>query len=134
MNLSAIITQLETVDGLDGKVVVGQPAQTDSLSVGPVCWISDLLETATPNQRVNTPAIQRIEVRLGLTLGAADLDSLLATRDAIRLAMIDFQPDAPGDPLIFRGGRLDFLDPGYVLWRDEYSYSFYIDMLETLNA
>ena len=129
MNIDAIVTQLETVTGLNGKVAVGQPAQTDSLSSGPTCWITDISESAGPNTRVNAPALQRIDARLGIVLAGADLDSVLATRDAVRSALIDFQPDAPGDPITYRAGRMEFLDPGIVLWRDEYSFAFYYDGL-----
>lgn len=130
MNISGIVTQLETVSGLNGKVVVGQPAQTDSISSGPACWISDLTETAAPSGRISQPSIQRVECRLGLLLGNVSLDTIVSLRDAVRLAMIDFQPIAPGDPIQFRAGRLEFSDAGFTLWRDEYAYAYYIDMLE----
>ena len=54
---------------------------------------------------------------------------VLTTRDAVRNALIDYKPDAPGDPITFRAGRLEFLDPGIVLWRDDYEFSFYFDGL-----
>ena len=130
MNIDAIVTQLETVTGLTGKVAVGQPAQTESLSTGPTCWITDISESAGPNTRVNAPALQRIDTRLGIVLAGVDLDSVLTRRDAVRSALIDFQPDAPGDPITYRAGRMEFLDPGIVLWRDEYEFAFYFDALE----
>ncbi len=130
MNIDGIVTQLETVEGLDGKVAVGQPATTDSLGNGPTCWITDISESAGPNTRVNAPALQRIDARLGITLAGADLDAVLAMRDAVRSALIDYQPDAPGDPITYRAGRMEFLDPGIVLWRDDYTWTQYLDLLE----
>jgi hypothetical protein len=130
MNIDGIVTQLETVEGLNGKVVVGQPATTDSLGNGPTCWITDISESAGPNTRVNAPALQRIDARLGITLAGADLDAVLTMRDAVRAALIDYQPDAPGDPITYRAGRMEFLDPGIVLWRDEYTWTKFLDLLE----
>ena len=130
MNIDGIVTQLETVTGLSGKVAVGQPATTDSLGNGPTCWITDISESAGPNTRVNAPALQRIDARLGITLAGADLDAVLTMRDAVRSALIDYQPDAPGDPITYRAGRMEFLDPGIVLWRDEYAWTQYLDLLE----
>ena len=130
MNIDGIVTQLETVTGLSGKVAVGQPATTDSLGNGPTCWITDISESAGPNTRVNAPALQRIDARLGITLAGADLDAVLTMRDAVRSALIDYQPDAPGDPITYRAGRMEFLDPGIVLWRDEYTWTQFLDLLE----
>lgn len=130
MNIDAIVTRLESVTGLAGKVAVGQPAMTDSLGTGPMCWITDLSESAGDNTRVNSPALQRIEARLGLTMGSADINALLTLRDAIRISLVDFAPTENGDPMTYRAGRLEFLDPGYVLWRDDYTFAFYFDQLE----
>ena len=130
MNIDGIVTQLETVAGLSGKVAVGQPATTDSLGNGPTCWITDLSESAGPNTRVNAPALQLVDARLGITLAGADINAVLAMRDAVRLALIDFEPNVPGDPITYRAGRLEFLDPGIVLWRDEYTWTQYLDLLE----
>ena len=130
MNIDGIVTQLETVEGLSGKVAVGQPATTDSLGNGPTCWITDISESAGPNTRINAPALQLIDARLGITLAGADINDVLAMRDAVRLALIDFEPSVPGDPITYRAGRLEFLDPGIVLWRDEYTWTQYLDLLE----
>jgi hypothetical protein len=69
-------------------------------------------------------------VRLGLVIGAADLSEVLPLRDAIRSALIDYLPESNGDPITYRAGRMEFLDAGYTVWRDEYAYSFYFDRLE----
>jgi hypothetical protein len=130
MNLSGIVSQMEQVEGLSGNVQIGQPATLAGINNGLYGWLTDVLETAGPSSRIGCPSIQRMECRIGITLGATDLDTLIAARDAVRINLIDYQPEAgsSGDPLQFRGGRLDFLDPGWVLWRDEYAYSYYIDM------
>jgi hypothetical protein len=54
----------------------------------------------------------------------------LPLRDAIRSALIDYLPESNGDPITYRAGRMEFLDAGYTVWRDEYAYSFYFDRLE----
>jgi hypothetical protein len=130
MNLSGIVTQLQTVTGLSGNVVIGLPAQIEGIASGPYAWITDVLETSQPSGRVNQPSIQRISTRVAVTFGAQDFEDVLTVRDAARLALIDYQPDAPGDPLQYRQGRLEFLDGGWTYWRDEYEFAYYIDMLE----
>lgn len=128
MNLSGIVSQIENVEELDGQVQIGQPAQLTGISNGLYAWIVDVMEAAQPSGRVNVPSIQRIEVRIAVVIGATTFDAMLTARDAVRIELIDYQPDEQGDPLQFRLGRLEFLDPGWVYWRDEYTYSFYLDM------
>lgn len=130
MNLSGIVSQIEQVTGLDGNVQIGQPAQLTGINNGLYAWLTDVLETAGPSGRIGCPSIQRIECRIGITIGATDLDTLITARDAVRLELIDYQPETEpsGDPIQFRAGRLEFLDPGWVGWRDEYSYNYYVDM------
>lgn len=130
MNLSAIVTQLETVTGLAGRVTVGTPTQFENVADTPIVWISAAVESAGSNSRTNRPAIQRIEARIEITLGAKTFDEVAETRDAIRAALVDFQPEAPGDPMEFRSSRMEYSDPGWVLWRDEYGYAYYYDKLE----
>ena len=130
MNIATLVSRLETVSGLSGKVAVGSPMQTDSLATGPAVWISDITEGAGSNQRTNAPALQRVEVRVGITASAATLSALMTLRDSIRAKLVDYQMSEPGDPMTYRTGRMEFLDPGIVLWRDEFSYSYYYDMLE----
>jgi hypothetical protein len=133
MNIDGIVTQLETVTGLSGKVVVGLPPQTDSLSSGPKVWITDIAETASPSGRINQPSIQKVDCRIGIVTSGADLTEILPLRDGIRTTLIDYQPEtqASGDPLSYRAGRMEFLDAGYVVWRDEFSYTYYVDLLNT---
>lgn len=130
MNIGGIVTQLETVTGLSGKVVVGLPPQTDSLSTGAKCWITDISETAGPSLRVNTPSIQKVDCRIGVVLTGADLPSILPMRDSIRTTLIDYQPESSGDPITYRAGRMEFLDAGIAAWRDEFSFTYYVDLLE----
>ena len=125
MNIDALIARLETVTGLAGRVVVGTPTQLEHVGDDPMAWISGLMESASPNHRVNSPAIQRIDVTAEITLGAKTLDQVQTTRDDVRVALVDFQPEPPGDPMIFRGSQMEFVDPGWVIWRDEYLYSYY---------
>lgn len=130
MNLFGIVTRLESIYDLTGKVEVGLPPQTDSLSLGPRCWISDISETASPSGRVNTPSIQRVVCTVGIIITGSGITDILNLRDSVRLALIDFQPDAPGDPMIYKSGRMEFLDAGIVVWRDEFSFTYYVDLLE----
>jgi hypothetical protein len=131
MNLDAIVTQLETVDGLSGNVQIGQPERIEGITSGPYAWLSEAMESASPSGRVNQPSIQRIDCRVGITIGAQAMADVLSTREAIRWALIDLDPEgtAGAEPLQFRGGQLAFLDTGWTYWRDEYAYSYYVDLL-----
>jgi hypothetical protein len=130
MNISGIVTQLETVTGLNNKVVVGLPPETASLATGAKCWITDISETAGPSLRVNTPSIQKVECRIGLVTTGNDLTDILPLRDSIRATLIDYQPELKGDPITYRAGRMEFLDAGITVWRDEFAFSYYVDLLE----
>lgn len=130
MNIAGLVTRLQTVTGLSGKVVVGLPPQTDSLSTGPKVWITDISETASPSTRINQPSIQRIECRIGVVTTGADLTAILPLRDSIRATLIDYTPETSGDPIGYRAGRMEFLDAGITVWRDEFAYSYYVDLLE----
>jgi hypothetical protein len=132
MNLSGIVTQLQTISTLAGKVEVGQPAQIEGVGSDPYAWITGIMEEAAPSGRVNVPSIQRIAVRLMVTVGASTQTKMLATRDLIRSALVDFYPEstAGAEPMEFRSGRMDFLDAGWMTWTDEYSYSYYFDKLQ----
>ena len=130
MNLDAIVAQLETVTGLAGNVKIGQPAQLESIANGPFVWLTDAMESAPSSTRINQPSIQRIECRVGLAIGATTFADMTSIREAVRWAITDLFPDGEdGDPLQFRGGRLDFVDPGWAIWRDEYAYAYYVDLL-----
>ena len=130
MNLDAIVTVLDNLEGLTGNVKIGQPAQIEGIANGPFVWITDAMESAPPSERINTPSIQRIECRVGLAIGATTFADMAEIRETVRWALIDLYPDGePGDPMAYRGGRLDFVDPGWAVWRDEYSYAYYVDML-----
>lgn len=130
MNLFGIVTRLESIYDLTGKVEVGLPPQTDSLSLGPRCWISDISETAAPSGRVNTPSIQRVTCTVGIIITGSGITEILNLRDSVRLALIDFQPDSPGDPMSYKSGRMEFLDAGITVWRDEFSFTYNVDLLE----
>jgi hypothetical protein len=131
MNLDAIVTAIEGVTGLSGNVQIGQPERIEGITSGPYAWLSEAMESAAPSGRVNQPSIQRIDCRVGITIGAQSMADVLETREAIRWALIDLDPEgtAGAEPLQYRGGQLAFLDPGWTFWRDEYAYSYFIDLL-----
>ena len=131
MNLDAIVTAIEGVTGLSGNVQIGQPERIEGITGGPYAWLSEAMESATPSGRVNQPSIQRIDCRVGITIGAQTMADAVETREAIRWALIDLDPEgtAGAEPLQYRGGQLAFLDPGWTFWRDEYAYSYFIDLL-----
>ena len=131
MNLDAIVTAIDGVTGLSGNVQIGQPERIEGITSGPYAWLSEAMESAAPSGRVNQPSIQRIDCRVGITIGAQSMADVLETREAIRWALIDLDPEgtAGAEPLQYRGGQLAFLDPGWTFWRDEYAYSYFIDLL-----
>lgn len=126
MNISAIVTELETIPGMAGKVTVGIPAQMEGLSGAPYVWITSIVEGGGDSPIVG-PVRQRVELRVELTVGARDLNSMLIARDEVWAKMLNFQPDPGYDPITFRIGRMEFGDPGWFLWRDEFRTSYYKD-------
>lgn len=126
MNLSALITQLETVSDLTGKVMVGMPAQLENIGSAPYAWLTNIVETAGGSP-VTGPVRQRVDLRVEITVGAQTLDGMLSVRDDIRAALIGFQIDGGHDPMTFRAGRMEFADPGWNLWRDDYATAYYIN-------
>lgn len=131
MNLGAIVTQLETVTGLSGNVAIGQPERIEGITSGPYVWLSEAMESSSPSTRINQPSIQRIDCRVGITIGAQTMSDVLSVRETIRWALIDLDPEGTAgcEPLAYRGGQLAFLDPGWTFWRDEYAYAYYVDLL-----
>lgn len=126
MNLAAIIAQLETIPGMSGRVVVGIPAQMENLSTAPYVWVTSVVEGGGSSPVVG-PVRQRVELRMELTVGARNLQSMLDIRDQVWAKMLNFQADSGYDPMEFRIGRMEFGDPGWFLWRDEFRTSYYKD-------
>lgn len=126
MIIHEIITQLETVPALMGKVYLGVPAQMESLSQAPYVWVTSINE-AGGTSPILGPVRQRIEYRFELTVGARNADDMETIRNAVKGAMLNFQPIPESDPIIFRAGRMEFGDPGWFLWRDEFRTSYFED-------
>lgn len=126
MNIAAIVTQLETIPGLTGRIVVGIPAQMENLAVSPYVWITSIMEGGGDSPILG-PVRQKVELRLELTVGARNLDSMLTIRDQVWAKMLNFQPDSGYEPMAFRIGRMEFGDPGWFLWRDEFRTSYFKD-------
>jgi hypothetical protein len=131
MNLDAIVTAIEGVTGLSGNVQIGQPERIEGITSGPYAWVSDVREIGSPSPRTNQPSIQRITTRVGITIGAQSYSDVLSAREAVRWALIDLYPmtTAGAEPVQFSTGDLAFLDAGWTFWRDEYAYSYFIDLL-----
>lgn len=126
MNLAAIVTHLETIPTLAGRVVVGIPAQMESLSAAPYVWVTSVMEGGGDSP-ITGPVRQKIELRVELTVGARNLESMLDIRDQVWASMLNFQVDSGHEPMAFRIGRMEFGDPGWFLWRDEFRTSYFKD-------
>lgn len=126
MIIHEVITKLETIPALMGKVYLGVPAQMESLSQAPYVWVTSIAENGGGSP-VLGPVRQRIEYRFELTTGARNAADMEAIRNAVMGAMLNFQPNAGCDPIIFRAGRMEFGDPGWFLWRDEFRTSYFED-------
>jgi hypothetical protein len=125
MKLQEIVDQLETVPALAGKVSVGIPAMMENVASSPFAWITSVIEQAG-NSPVTGPVRQLVDLRVEITVGARNLNDMLEVRDAAAAALINFQPDLTYTPMTFRAGRMEFGDPGWFLWRDEFLTSYYL--------
>jgi len=123
--LEAIVERIDATMGLTGGCEVGMPAQLESLSTVPMAWITNVIETAG-NSPVTGPVRQRLELRVEVTVGARTLGSMLGARDAIRDSLLSYIVNSDYEPMIFRSGRMEFADPGWCLWRDEYVTARYL--------
>lgn len=120
MLLQAYVERLNGIPSLAGKVVVGLPSQMENISSSPYAWISGVMEEARSSPVIG-PVRQIVTLRIEVSVGARDIDSMMDTRTAVKDAMLNFHPD-PSDyaPMEFRMGRMEFADPGWWFWRDEY--------------
>lgn len=126
MNTSNLITQIETVNSLKGKVVVGSPAQMEGITSSPYAWITSVTETGGPSPVVG-PVRQRIEARIEITVGARTLGDVESTRDLLKGALVNFQIDNGYEPISFTSGAMVFGDPGWFYWTDEYTTAYWYD-------
>lgn len=125
--LSAIVGQLDTVTDLKGKVLVGQPERLEHLDDAPYAWISNVYEPANGNQRATGPVCQRVQLRVEVTTAARGWADMLSVRDDTRAKLIGFLPAATCRPMEYQSGRMEFSDPGWCLWRDEYLTDYYLE-------
>lgn len=125
MKLAEIIAQINTIPELSGKVEVGMPAQLEHIGNTPYCWITNVGETGGDSP-ITGPVRQRVVMTMELTIGARNLADTLSIRDKIRVCLLGFAPDPGYELMQFRFGRFEFLDPGWVLWRDEYLTAYMI--------
>lgn len=126
MNLSAIVSRLESIPGMTGKVIVGIPAQMESIAIAPYVWITSVVESGSESPIVG-PVRQRVQLRVELTVGARNLADMNSIRDQVWAKILNFKPDNDYDPMVFRVGRMEFGDPGWFLWRDEFLTAYYRD-------
>lgn len=126
MNLTAIVAQLETVPELYGKVVVGMPAQMESIGNAPYAWVTAIVEEGGSSPVIG-PVRQRIGCRLDVMVGTRTLEDMSLVRESITNALLNFQPDKSYEPMTFSAGNMEFGDPGWFYWRDEYHTAYWRD-------
>ena len=97
----------------------------ENLASSPFAWVTSLIEQAGKSP-VSGPVRQLVDLRIEITVGARNLSDMLEVRNASTHALLNFQPDPSYTPMTFRTGRMEFGDPGWFLWRDEYLTSYYL--------
>lgn len=117
--LEAIVDRIDAVYGLTGGCQVGMPAQLENVSGSPYAWITNVIETAGDSPIIG-PVRQRLLFRVEVTCGDRTLNGLLHARGHIREALLNYIVTPDYEPMTFRAGRMEFADPGWYLWRDEY--------------
>ena len=125
MLLQAYVDRINSITTLSGKVSIGFPAQMEGISSSPYVWITDVMETAGSSP-VTGPVRQEIELRLMVAVGTMSLDTLMATRDAVKDVLLNFTPDPEYAPMEFKNGKMEFSDPGWWFWRDEFVTRYYM--------
>lgn len=123
--LASIVSRLQSIPGMASSVVIGSPAQMESLGSSPHIWITDVSESGGDSP-VLGPVRQRILMRIEVTSGARTLNAMTDLRDAIRSALVNYCPNN-AEPIKFGGGRMEFLDPGWVLWRDDFLTAYFYE-------
>jgi hypothetical protein len=98
----------------------------ENLASSPYVWITSVMEGGSDSP-VTGPVRQKVELRVELTVGARNLGTMLDMRDQVWAKMLNFQPDPNYEPMAFRIGRMEFGDPGWMLWRDEFRTSYFKD-------
>jgi hypothetical protein len=126
MNTSDLITQLETIPGLSGKVALGNPAMMEGITSAPYVWITSINEAGGPSPVVG-PVRQRIEARVEITVGARTVEEMDQTRASVRQALINFQITNGYEPISFSSGGMIFGDQGWFYWSDEYVTAYWHD-------
>lgn len=130
MNLDALVTQLETVSGL--QVEVGSPAKLENLTNAPYCWITSVVEQGSSSAVVG-PVRQRIEATIDLMVGARTLSELTTARNGILAALLNFQPGTGYVPMTYQSGSMEFGDPAWFYWHDQFGTAFWIDTCEQVQ-
>jgi hypothetical protein len=89
-----------------------------SIQTAPAAFCLPVTEAATAPP-LAAQFVQRIEA--GLRVAIATQGNLVAVRQAIRDALLGWQPEGCGDPLAVSGGRLVRLaDSGVLWWQDDF--------------
>jgi hypothetical protein len=131
MRLDQIVTQLKAVSGLKAVLL----ALSGSIpGVYPAAYVLPLAESATANEMWPRTE-QKITARFGVeymvkqaaqaNTGGPAQEVLEDLRDAGKVALIGWQPQANYTPIEFTGGRLVSFDAGMAVWRDEFTTEYY---------
>jgi hypothetical protein len=95
----------------------------------PAAFVIPLTETGGPNNLAAGPVRQRIAQTFGVVLllgnlrdarGQSAAAALVGVQQAVRAALIGFQPTADHDPIEFRRGQLIDIAEGALAWQDEF--------------
>jgi len=102
----------------------------------PAAYVLPLAERAAPNE-FGGAHLQKVTARVAVELmvkhagqeagGAAASESLEDLRDSVLGALLGWSPGAGFDTFDFASGRLVSIDPGFVVWRDEFDTNFHLE-------
>jgi hypothetical protein len=135
MNLLPVIDRLKTASG-DVFKHIGGAAEFDraieALIAAPAAFVIEQAN-AVRDQRGSstyTATTQTVQVQIGVCIavhlhqdvsGGADKTPLQEARDAVRLALLGWQPSIEHEPVVYVGGQLLEFMPGVMWWQDSYS-------------
>ena len=126
MNIQSLIQKIESIQGIS-KVMMGHPSMLESIENAPIVWLSSITESPMPNERISGPISQKVLVNIELTVGTRTHESMDEIRSRLLDSLLGFQADPDDFPMTKSRGKMEFMDPSWVVWVDYYDTAYYIE-------
>lgn len=141
MQLTTIVTALETIEDIGGRVVVASTldAALDAVkpfSTWPAIAVFGLRETSSNNELgIGCGPRHLVTVTLRLLIlardvtdqrGQAAMVQIDGLRTAMHAAVLGLIPDTNYAPMEYAGGSLAYAQAGTVAWIDDYITTYYL--------